>query len=585
MSVQQSDITDLNYDLVVGVSQRSVNAIMKTYYTNAAEYFWPQTWYFINSLSVDQNTAWQMMGNQDPFEIPSWNGQGTMPANIQSCINGGFTCAFQFTPGDPGNPAVGNTPATYPAWDYTYLTYLPKDTFYGQTYNYTLCCQNIQVVYWDPFTNVWVNYTQPTAPNSPASSIVKFCAYATLASQTKAYNASDNTIPQDVKTQAAALQASNTAFTIQQLIVSLEAMDASTMSTLPFMTTLDECYYQRLAPCFITAYTQALKSSFKSVPTLCYALPQTNQANQTIINPTNVQTAIENFVDTNGNVISSPTTDQVNLSTLNYLCAVNGSIPQTPQQFKWNWFDSDNDASTYDGVIALSKYALGRSIYNQIITYVKNNCWVPQISCTNNNGTDAWSFSMAANGTLNSDALITNNSNNYFAIFLYNPAAFTTYGVVNTGDYVSITPQFQLEVSIKDASTITVTQLSQFSYVIKIGGGEAMPGTPLNISYTQDYGVIVQPDGTLDFTPGQLQTWGGPSNESIPYLTNAEGEQMVQSINTTVQSMQSADLTATPLGSLQQVILPGGNAFMFKDAQFTSANDLACEITYLKTTS
>src|ERR1700753_3578231 len=104
MSIQQSNITGLDYDLVLGVSERSINAIMKTYYTNATDYFLGQTWYFIHSLSVNQQEAWQVMGNQDPFEIPSWNGQGAMPANIQACVNGGFTCAFKFIPGDPGDP-------------------------------------------------------------------------------------------------------------------------------------------------------------------------------------------------------------------------------------------------------------------------------------------------------------------------------------------------------------------------------------------------------------------------------------------------------------------------------------------------
>lgn len=580
MSVQQSNITDLNYDLVLGASQKSINGIMKTYYSNAADYFLEQTWYFLEGMPIDRTSFSYQTNGMDPFE---WDGQGTMPAQIQAGINAGFTCAFKFIPGDPGNPAVGSTPATYPAWDYNYLTYLPNETFYGQTYNYILCCQNLQVVCWNPYTNTWTNYTQPVTPNSPASSIIKFAAYATLGSQSKPYSANDYKSPQDVRTQAAALHASNISFTIQQLVLNLDAMSPSTEgANLPFMHTVDQFYYT-LTRCFISAYAGALKSSFKDVPTLCYTLPQTNQTNRTVINPTHVQTLIENYVDANGNVVSNPTADQASLSTVNYFCTINGNTPVTPQQFKWNWLDSDNDESSYDGAVALSKYAFGGMLYNQLLSYVQNNCWVPQINCNNSNGTDAWSFSMTSNGTLNTDALIANNSSNVLMVFWYHPAAFTTYGAVNTGDYVTITPQFQLEVEIKDASTITVAQTSTFAYTIKIGGGEAMVGEPLNIQYTQDYGVIVQPDGTLDFAPGELSTWGGPSNELIPYLSNAEGEQMVQSINKTVASMQSTDLTATPLGNLQQFVLPGGNAFMFKNAQFTAKNDLACEITYLKT--
>lgn len=582
MSVQQSAITDLGYDLVVGVSQSGMNGIMKNYYQNAQEYFWPQTWYFINDSYVNWNTVSTTLG-VDPFGIPSWNGQGAVPADVQKCINGGFTCAFKFTPGDPGDPSI----PTFPAWDYSYLSYEPDLSRFGPiVFKYTLCCSDIQVVYWDPYANEFVNYTQPSTTGSPASSIVKFCSNATLGSQKVAYNPADNTIPQDVKTQAAAFHANNISFSIQQILFLLDSMETSPSTTLPFMPTLNETYYQRLGPCFQYAYTQALKGSFRNQPVFCYALPQTNQSDQTVLNPTDVQLTIEQLVDANGNVIASPSPAQLTLDSFNYICSINGSTPVPAKQFNWNWFDTTADIignSSYDGAIALSKYALGKVFYNQINSYAEQNCWVPQISCTNNNGKDAWSFAMTGAGELNINPVITSNSNNIYLIYLYAPAPFTTHGVVNTNDYVTINTQFQLEVLIKDAKTITVTQLAQFTYTISLNGEEAMTGVPLNTIYSEDYAVSVTPTGTLVFQAGTPDIEKQGNQGLVPYLTDAESAQLQQAITSTESSMQSADLTAEPLGTAQQVIFPGGNVFAFYDVQFTPDNDLACKINYLKT--
>lgn len=582
MGVQQSAITDLGYDLVVGVSQTGMNGIMKNYYQNAQAYFWPQTWYFINNLSVDWNTISTTLG-VDPFGIPSWNGQGAVPADVQKCINGGFTCAFKFLPGDPGDPSI----PTFPAWDYNYLNYEPDQSRFGQiVFKYTLCCSNLQVVYWDSFANEFVNYTQPSTTGSPASSIVKFCANATLGSQKVAYNASDNTIPPDVKAQAAAFHAANISFSIQQILFLLGNLETSPSTTLPFMTTLNETYYQHLGPCFHYAYAQALKGSFKNQPVFCYALPQTNQSDQTVLNPTDVQLTIEQLVDANGNVIASPTPAQLTLDSFNYLCSINGSTPVPAKQFNWNWFDSTADIignNSYDGAIALSKYALGNLFYNQLGSYIKNNCWVPQITCTNNNGTDAWSFAMSGVNALDGDPVMDNNSNNYFLIYVYSPHPVTTYGVVNTTDYVTITPEFQFEVFIKDDKTISVTQWSRFAYTIRLNGQEPMTGIPLDVTFSEDYTVSVLPTGSLVFTAGTPTIVKQPDQGFIPYLTDAEAAQLQQSISNTENNMQSAGLSATPLGTTQQVIFPGGTVFSFYDVQFTPENDLACKINYVKT--
>ena len=586
MSVQQSDITDLNYDLVLGVSQLAMNGIMKTYYQNSQAYFMQKTFYFIGYQSVDWNYLVQQTG-VDPFTIPAWNGQGTMPADIQKCVNANFQCAFRFTPGDPGDPNAA-TP-TFPAWDYNYISHVPNLSTNGPiVFNYTLCCSDFQVVYWDGNANQWVTYTQPATAGSPMSSIVKFAANATLGSNKVAFNPSDYTVPSDVKTAAAALQANNISFSIQEILFLLDDLETSPQASLPFMPTITDTYFQMLGPNFCRAYAQSLQTSFKNQPVLCYALPQTNQPDQTLLNPTNVQLTMEKLVDANGNVFSNPTAAQTALDSFNYICSINGSTPVPAGQIKWNWFDTAADITgnnAYDGAIAISKYTLGKIFYNQINSYAESNCWVPQISCTNVDGKDSWSFSMTGSGPVIGNPVIDNNGSNVYLIYVYTPQPFTTYGVVNTKDYVTINTEYQLEVLIKDSKTVTVTQYALFTYTISLNGQEAMPGIPLNVTYSEDYTVSVLPTGTLVFTAGTPVIDKQRDEGLVPYLTDAESVQLQQAITNTESNMQSAGLTATPLGSAQQVIFPGGTVFSFYDVQFTPSHDLACKINYVKTTA
>jgi hypothetical protein len=439
-----------------------------------------------------------------------------------------------------------------------------------------MCCSNIQVVCWDPFTNTWTNYTQPSVKGSPITSIVKFAAYATLGNQTKAFNASDNTIPQDVKTQAGIFQANNISFSLQEFVLNLDAMQPSTMGVnLPFMTKLDEFYYT-LAPCFITAYSGALKSSFKSVPTFCYALPISSQLGVTFVNPTNVQTLIENYVDTNGNVVSNPTTDQASLSTLNYFCAINNDTPVAPQQFKWNWLDSDNDESTHDGAMAISKYALAKVIDSQMRSYVEINCWQPQVSCLEVNGADQWSFGMT-NGTLSCSPVVTDNSNANMLEYSYQGSAQAN-GIIKSSDMVEINFQYSATVSISSATSITVSQKVEVSYLANGTGG-----IPIENTYTDVYSIIAQPNGTLDF---ELVSSNDPSFEpptNLPDLTPDEIDQFDRALEKCVYAFGPTDLSPQPLGTIQQVVFPGGNTFMFDSVQFVPSNDLVFEVTYLKT--
>lgn len=569
MSIAQSNITNLNLDLVLGVSQRAINGILKDYYSNAAKLgeLWGQQVYFTHGMQISRQDALETTNNVDPLFVTPWDGTGTMPADVQACMNADVY-AFRFTPGDP-------TTTVFPEYDYSYVTFVQENVYDPQhVLHYTLVCSDFQAAFYDNDTNTFVNFTQSTKANTPKSQLVQFNVVVPLELQTVAYNPSDTTLPQDVMTQAAALNAQGISFSFQNLILALNKATAFPgISSLPFMSNTGMVYNEK-ATSFLAAYTAAVSSIIKP---LSYNIQQTGNWDEVTINPTSLQYYINAFVDANGNPVTTPTTDQLNLSTLNYFCSVNNDTPAASQQLPWNWLDNDNDAANYNGAMAISKYALAKVLDSQIKPFIEGNLWVPQISCSNAGGSDQWSFGMARNGTLTSSSITSDNSNGNLLQYNYKVNK-TGYGAVNTGDSVNITLTYNTTVLITGASSITVNQSVELSYSANVRGSFSS-GIPIQNVYKDVYSIIVQANGTLDF---QIVSNNPPSFEppTVPGLTGDENNQFDRALTESVCEFGPTDLSPMPLGSSQQIIFPGGTTFTFKNAGFNSNNDLTMSFTY-----
>jgi len=172
---------------------------------------------------------------------------------------------------------------------------------------------------------------------------------------------------------------------------------------------------------------------------------------------------------------------------------------------------------------------------------------------------------------------VTDNSNANMLEYSYQSSGKAN-GVVNTSDNVEIDFQYTATVAISSTTTITVSQKVQVSYLANGSGG-----IPIQNTYTDVYSIIAQPNGTLDF---KLVSSNDPSFEpptNLPDLTQDEIAQFDEALQKCVYEFGSTDLSPQPLGTIQQVVFPGGNTFMFNSAQFAPSNDLVFEVTYLKT--
>ena len=79
--------------------------------------------------------------------------------------------------------------------------------------------------------------------------------------------------------------------------------------------------------------------------------------------------------------ISNPTPDQLDATTLNYLCATDGHTLPRPMPLDWNWLET-TDESNFDGVVAINKAALRDYFMAQIADRVATNCWKPYVKVT-----------------------------------------------------------------------------------------------------------------------------------------------------------------------------------------------------------
>jgi|GEM_PF-1728449 len=569
MSIAQSNITNLNLDLVLGVSQRAVNGILKDYYSNAAKYgeIWPQQVYYTHGMQISRQEALELTNNIDPLFVTAWNGTGTMPADVQACMNADVY-AFMFTPGDPST-------TVFPEYDYSYVTFIEENVYNPQhTLYYTLVCNAFQAAFYDADNNTFVNFTQSTQPNTPKSQLVQFNVIVPLELQQVAYNPSDTTLPQDLMIQAAALSAQNISFAFQNLILGLDKASVSWgISLLPFMSNTGMVYNEK-ASSFLAAYKAAVTSMMKP---LTYSIQQTGNWNEVTVNPTSLEYYINAFVDANGNPVSAPTKDQLNLSTLNYFCSINNNAPATSVQLPWNWLDTDDDAANYNGAMAISKYALAKVLDGQIRPFIDGNLWVPQINCSNAGGSDSWSFDMTRNGVLTSSSITSDNSNGNLLQYNYKVSK-TGYGAVNTSDYVQIELIYNTTVLISGVSSITVNQSVELSYYSNVRGSFSS-GIPIQNVYKDVYSIIVQANGTLDL---QLVSNNPPSFEppTLPGLTGDENNSFDRALTKSVCEFGPTDLSPMPLGTSQQIFFPGGTTFTFNTAKFNSGNDLTISFTY-----
>ncbi|MBN8876872.1 MAG: hypothetical protein J0I32_04945 [Sphingobacteriales bacterium] len=594
MSIQQSNLAQskYGYDTVVAITQKALNNAIETYYTDAKKpdtlqpIFTPVSLYYVkdssgNPVAIAKADLLKLTGNADPLSL------NLSAAQIKTISSSAFYFAYNFTIGNPtGDGTI------------SYITLHPG----SDTVSYSLLCKNLQVAFWNPDKSSWVSIKQTL--------LQEFNLKATV----KVKTILDNTNLSPA-VQAAVDSLGDTVVDVQKLIFDLDsaAIDlTSTLTSLDSTCSVFAPMMQQFASDYFSTYASQNSGA------LNYAVTQKNSAS---LAPTGLEWYIGAPVDAYGNpilknetvvlkggvpmiVFTPETMDQQDLSTLNYLFSVNGNALPAAAQFNWNWLedngtshnpdvDTNADINKFAGAISIKRDAFARYLQSQLDSYVARNLWVPSIYTGTSGYDDEFGIEFAQAPMPQNvfqpfnAATIATTGYDELLRYSYDYNSGNVAGYYADGDYMNVVCSFYLSVRIdRDKAmpapyqTLIIDQGITFAIQSQMTaedyGTQFYQGSPVSKTFTDVFTILAGDDGAISFANSKTSHYDFSSPIDLP--GNVIGQ-----INEYIQGLTAGNFTQVPVTLPKQFVFPGGNAFLFKDTQFSNNSDLVCHISYAAT--
>jgi hypothetical protein len=598
MSIAQTNLTPFGYDLVVAVTQKSLNATMKVFLDSLTAPEVIACFIYNNSgtmVPIGYEALKQAAHGSDPFSVPD----GADPKTNQDLINlakASFAGAFKAQIGLPDM----NDPTKIP----------PVVTLQGGAgapVIFNLLCAEFNIVgfqYMGPIS-IWLNKAQAT--DDPWY----FNATVNIA---KATVPPGPTLPAAVQAKINSLEAGT--FGVQQIFLDLDtAIKGARNPTFKGVDPLS-ALATLVNQVFLGAYFKQMRESGQ--PVLGYSVTL-NTPDPSSLQLGAVVREVCPLLDASGNPIVNPTPAQQDAATFDYLCTISTTSP-TPQTFPWNWVEL-GEVSSFSGTQAVRRdtfatvldAALGASLN-------ANFCMNPDIAWTKVGGNGpgyAWYPSFNSTGPCifaPAAVSVPVNPDDFTLlryITWYPPLQQqATPWVWDTSNLIwiryQVTAQYVLNgwVSLSMKGGVPTLRI-KLNTVLNFGANhwEISHLTNYNnVPYVQYINLEVTLDLTLTVTPeGRLtvelpQTMPTPTDTSQPFefwQTGLGGYWYGQMVAPTMRSViqntkanlnnNLTNLAVVVKGGLdgsQGWVFPGGKSFTFKQVAFSDYLDLISRITY-----
>jgi hypothetical protein len=339
MSANDSNLSDprYGYDLVVAVTQASVNATMKEFLSKGETPEVAVCYVYADDnhlVAIDYEQLKANAKGSDPFKVT----QGAKPKVDQDLINleaANFAGGFKAAIGLPDLPLSSLPP----------IVTLKK---FGAPVLFNLLCREFHIVgfeYGPRGSATWIDQSQPSGSGEPwyFSSNVDLNVVGA--------HPDDPALTPEVRDRAAELDRAGKAgqFSIQKLLLDL---DTAFLQTIPVIKGIapDWPVWILISRVFLSAYMEELKKSGKPVFGFTFEMTRPD--------PGTVQLGALAYeasalLDGSGQPIPSPTAEEENAATLDYLGSTSTSRP-TPVEFSWNWVEL-GEMSSLSGVQAVRR--------------------------------------------------------------------------------------------------------------------------------------------------------------------------------------------------------------------------------------
>lgn len=556
MSATKSNLSDAHYgyDFVVATTQQSINATLKEYlYNNVfpnVKMYWNQDQQG-NPVAISYEDLMLQTNGTDPLKVPAWDGTGEMSQDLKNINNSNFFFAFEAAIGIPADLLPQDIPD---------IITMQEES---QSVIFNLICANFTIVscvFGRHGLASYQNISQPTDKPWLFTSIV---ALQKIINNTK--------LPQHIQDQLNNF--GPTAFSVEQLLFDLDNAALESTPTISGLAT-GTTAYSLLSTVFIGAYFNAMKA--KGQPVLNYTITANNGnvVDPSTLKVTNMAIEISPYVNpANGEK------DNVNLNTLNYLCATNANRNIPPAvPFQWNWVEA-SDVNTFNGVIAINRNVFAKYIMNQLYQQVSENCigtsvrvWLSGLNCH-------WHGQLSRGQQPKIDYPPTGAE---VLTFSYSSESFDQAGLNGDTGRMKLSSSLNVSVSFSGNQITIVQHLVLFLMIRSLASEES--GNIVDKTITDNFTLSVDQNGQIVTTRNSPP----PVDKSVTLHANwfinlfTSLDDLLANFEGWGSKFANADFNDVPLNFAQSFVFPGGKTFTYKDVIFSEHQDLVSHITYVQ---
>ncbi len=593
MSSLDSNLSSLGYDLVVGLTQNSMNATMKRYLSTmdtpipAAYYVYTDdSLTSVQLISYDQLMA--LTGGVDPFAIPDGTSSTTTDPSLkaagQALFDAYFAFAFQATMGLPSTHAP----------DIITL----QDGNSSQRVWYEMYFKSFQIVQQTDGRSSWTYSNQSQDPNNPW--VYQWEVGLDLQS------ADFESLPTATQNSIKNLNSASM-FSVQQLMLDLNSAPTYSAEQPVINTNFDA---SPLLQQYLSGYWDALRALGGAV--FAQAIQpinsQPNPATPTLI-PTDLDFIVSPYIPNSADGTLSPS-QQNGLYCLNYLVMADGhAFPNTIAAPAWNWLSAAEDNS-YDGVMAVRKGEFVNYLKQVLSPALADICIQPTVDMEaeglkvhyhwNHQPANPMPTYQTVNNSSDPTHVLTVSYTSDQSEDKSNPG----YDIIAVQGDTLIWSSVQSDVYIS-GKTITCTTLTTAYLDVGLAG---VGGHDMSHTRGYMYATLNTTVFTLGVTTaGALQVAMTKSNQNLCQTTNSSGayysgdlnasffaqfltvggmQDMVDSINSYYVNLMTNYMSnfnedvCDLLNNLNAWVFPGAETFIYSNCQFSNALDLTTIIKY-----
>jgi hypothetical protein len=559
------------YDFVVATTQASINAGLKEYLDTIDQ---PVMYlcFLVDengnpSKYVDLDTFKTMTGGIDPFTIPDQT-QYNDP-RITTVTQNRFAVGLKLKLGLPANVPLED---------------LPLIVDLGNAANnvaFNLLASEFQIVQNNPPSG-WVGKGSWQVLSQPSDQPWYFSTKVNLVYQDLDNELNTpyfNQYPDQKQALLNQLQNINSgAFSLQQLLFDL---DNAALQSIPSIEGVVKGSNADLVltKYFIDYYFDSIRKHGEPVLSV-HAVA--NAPDGASLRLTGMEREVAQFVDGNGVVVSNPTFEQKQVTTLAYLCATNNNPLPGAASFNWNWVEP-SDVGNESGVISVNRNTLA-DYYQKILmpivsqSCIKVSCGVQVDSWGWISGKVNYSWNLAP-GQTPQKAEIPPTGNTVLNISYQSDAQANDKSGATAGE-LKLSSSFSGSVSFS-GNTITIIQnLKVWCYAR--WDDTDVSGNIFNKTITDRYTLSVAQNGSLQVktsTSTQDDSEDPKRSDFIDFWTQIN--ELIGDIKKKISDFVGTQIQDIPAADVQNFVFPGARVFTYKDVQFSENQDLVSRITYV----